>query len=88
MAAGADETTASLTGSLARLGARLVVETLPYWLAGVIRPQPQDESQATWSRPLTKEDGAGLEPAAATLDRQVEPAIHGRAPTPGWMVSG
>jgi len=67
-----DETTASLTGSLARLGARLVVETLPYWLAGVIRPQPQDESQATWSRPLTKEDGLlDWSRPAATLDRQV-----------------
>ena len=52
-----DETTASLTSSLARLGARLVVEILPKWLAGVIQPHPQDESQATWSRPLTKEDG-------------------------------
>jgi len=67
-----DETTASLTGNLARLGARLVVETLPYWLAGVIRPQPQDESQATWSRPLTKEDGLlDWSRPAATLDRQV-----------------
>jgi len=67
-----DETTASLTGSLARLGARLVVETLPYWLAGVIRPQPQDESQAIWSRPLTKEDGLlDWSRPAAQLDRQV-----------------
>jgi len=66
------ETTASLTGSLARLGARLVVENLPYWLAGVIRPQAQDESQATWSRPLTKEDGLlDWSRPAAMLDRQV-----------------
>ena len=67
-----DETTASLTGSLARLGAGLVVETLPAWLAGAIRPQPQDESVATWSRPLTKEDGLldWSQPAIA-LDRRV-----------------
>ncbi|MBN1136087.1 MAG: methionyl-tRNA formyltransferase [Anaerolineae bacterium] len=66
------ETTASLTGSLARLGARLVVEILPHWLAGVIRPQPQDESQATWSRPLTKEDGLlDWSQPAVMLDRRV-----------------
>jgi len=67
-----DETTASLTASLARLGARLAIETLPRWLAGVIRPQPQDESQATWSRQLTKEDGLlDWNQPAVMLDRQV-----------------
>jgi len=67
-----DETTATLTGSLARLGARLVIEILPRWLAGVIRPQPQDESQATWSRPLTKEDGLlDWSQPAVLLDRRV-----------------
>jgi methionyl-tRNA formyltransferase len=67
-----DETTSSLAGSLARQGARLVVEILPYWLAGLLRPQPQDESQATWSRPLTKEDGLlDWSRPAVMLDRQV-----------------
>ena len=67
-----DETTATLTGGLARLGARLVIETLPHWLAGVIRPRPQDESQATWSRPLTKEDGLlNWNQPAVMLDRHV-----------------
>ena len=80
-----DETTATLTSSLARLGARLVVQMLPRWLAGVIRPQPQDESQATWSRPLTKEDGLlDWSQPAALLDRRVR-ACH---PWPGaytWL---
>jgi len=67
-----DETTATLTGSLARLGARLVIEILPRWLADVIRAQPQDESQATWSRPLTKEDGLlDWSQPAIMLDRRV-----------------
>ena len=67
-----DETTATLTGSLARLGARLVIEILPRWLAGVIRAQPQDESQVTWSRPLTKEDGLlDWSQPAIMLDRRV-----------------
>jgi methionyl-tRNA formyltransferase len=67
-----DETAASLTASLARLGARLAIETLPRWLAGVIRPQPQDESQATWSRQLTKADGLlDWSQPAVMLDRQV-----------------
>jgi len=67
-----DETTASLTASLARLGAKLVIEILPSWLAGVIRPQPQNESEATWSRQLVKEDGLlDWSRPAVKLDRQV-----------------
>lgn len=31
-----DDTTASLAGRLAQLGARLLVETLPLWLAGAL----------------------------------------------------
>jgi methionyl-tRNA formyltransferase len=39
------------------LGAELLVETVPRWLAGVITPEPQDESQATVTRLLQKSDG-------------------------------
>jgi len=52
-----EDTTGSLTAKLAQLGAALLVDTLPRWLEGRIKPQPQDESQASYSRRLTSEDG-------------------------------
>lgn len=50
-------TTGMLTARLARLGAELLAETLPRWLKGEVRPQPQDERQATYTRRFSKEDG-------------------------------
>lgn len=52
-----DDTTASLTLRLARLGAELLSATLPRWLAGEITPQPQDEACATYAPMVRKEDG-------------------------------
>ncbi|HLG51313.1 MAG TPA: methionyl-tRNA formyltransferase [Chloroflexota bacterium] len=52
-----DDTAATLGDRLSRLGAELLVETLPRWKAGVIVPREQDESAATYCRPLTKADG-------------------------------
>lgn len=52
-----DDTTGSLMQKLADLGAALIVETLPKWLAGEIRPVPQDHSKATWFRQVGKEAG-------------------------------
>jgi methionyl-tRNA formyltransferase len=51
------DTTEWLTGQLAWLGADLLAETLPRWLAGDITPQPQDDSRATITRLIRKEDG-------------------------------
>src|SRR5205823_6970469 len=48
----------TLTDRLATIGAELLVSTLPGWEAGSIQPQPQDESAATWTRPVTRADGA------------------------------
>lgn len=69
---GDEETTGELSVRLAELGAELLVETLPVWLAGGIAPTPQDDAAATLTRLLRKEDGMldWREPAAA-LDRQV-----------------
>jgi len=50
------DTTGLLTSKLADVGARLLVDTLPRWLDGDLRPQVQDESQATYSRAITSED--------------------------------
>lgn len=52
-----DDTTETLTEKLSYLGAELLLDTLPRWVAGELTPQPQDEAQATRTRQLTKEDG-------------------------------
>jgi methionyl-tRNA formyltransferase len=51
------DTAGSLSERLARLGAALLVETLPRWASGEIRPQPQDSESATYAPQLIKQDG-------------------------------
>ncbi len=53
----ADDTTASLTEKLGDLGARLLLDTLPRRIAGEIVPQRQDDSRATYTKLLRREDG-------------------------------
>jgi methionyl-tRNA formyltransferase len=53
----ADDTTGTLTTKLAEAGADLLVATLPRWLAGGVECQDQDDSLATMTRPLRKEEG-------------------------------
>jgi methionyl-tRNA formyltransferase len=66
------DTTASLTQKLARMGATLLIETLPSWLQGRIRPQPQDDTLASYCHPLQKADGhLDWTKPATYLDRQV-----------------
>ncbi len=52
-----EDTTGSLGARLARIGADLLLETLPRWLEGQIEPQPQDNARATYTRPIAKKDG-------------------------------
>ncbi|MCY4061346.1 MAG: methionyl-tRNA formyltransferase [Chloroflexi bacterium] len=52
-----DETGQSLHDKLSRLGADLLVETLPRYLSGEIEPQEQDDSQATYAPRIKKEEG-------------------------------
>ena len=52
-----DDTTASLTEKLGHLGARLLLDTLPRWMAGEIAPQKQDDTQATYTKLLRRKDG-------------------------------
>lgn len=52
-----DETGGSLHDQLARLGADLLAETLPAWLAGDIAPQEQDSALSTYAPQLKKADG-------------------------------
>jgi methionyl-tRNA formyltransferase len=67
-----DDTTATLTARLADLGAELLIATLPGWLTGQIHARPQDDSLATYCKPLEKADGhLDWTQDAAHLDRQV-----------------
>lgn len=54
---GGSETAEQLTSRLFEMGARLLVEVLPDWAEGRIQASPQDGSQATITRLLSREDG-------------------------------
>jgi methionyl-tRNA formyltransferase len=49
-------TTGSLGSKLAGAGAKLLLETLPKWLGGELKPRLQEESQATYSKLITSKD--------------------------------
>ncbi len=52
-----DDTRATLRDRLSRLGAKLLIETLPAYLAGDLPPRPQPEEGVTYAEQLRKEDG-------------------------------
>ncbi len=43
--------------ALAKLGGKMLAETLPKYVAGEITPVPQDHTQATFTKKIQKEDG-------------------------------
>jgi methionyl-tRNA formyltransferase len=51
------DTAGTLSGKLAEKGAELLTKVLPMWVAGKIEPRPQDDSLATYTSMLNKEDG-------------------------------
>jgi methionyl-tRNA formyltransferase len=51
------DTAGSLGGKLSRIGAQLMLEVLPRWVKGELTPSPQEEAEATYSAPISKEDG-------------------------------
>ncbi|TSD05144.1 MAG: methionyl-tRNA formyltransferase [Parcubacteria group bacterium Greene0714_36] len=69
---------------LARMGAELLLETLPRWLKGNITPIPQDESGATYSKILMRGDGRiDWKKSAREIERMTR-AFH---PWPGaWTI--
>lgn len=50
-------TAKELEKKLAELGAELLTETIPQWCERKIKPEPQDESKASYSKNLTTEIG-------------------------------
>jgi methionyl-tRNA formyltransferase len=51
-----EDSAGSLAERLARLGAELLLDTLAPWLDGRIEARPQDGAQATYTKPVSKED--------------------------------
>jgi methionyl-tRNA formyltransferase len=77
---GRTDTAEVLYPRLAALGAALLVETLPAYLAGQITPQPQNENEVTYAPQISKLDGAinWQEPALS-----IERLIRAYTPWPG-----
>jgi methionyl-tRNA formyltransferase len=77
-------TTGTLTPLMAQLGADLLAETIPQWVAGTLTPEPQNHSEATATRLIQKEDGdINWNEPAVTIERK----IRAYAPWPGTYTS-
>jgi len=75
-----DDTTETLSEKLAYLGAKLLIQTLPAWLAGEIVPRPQDDALATSAPQIKTSDGCiDWRRTALEIDRQ----IRAYTPWPG-----
>lgn len=73
-------TARELSKQLSELGAELLLEVIPNWLNGTITPVPQDESRATYSTILKKENGRiDWSQSADAIERMVRAFI----PWPG-----
>jgi methionyl-tRNA formyltransferase len=77
----ADDTTGALSERLAVLGADLLVETLDAWVEGALSPRTQDDTLATLTRPLRREDG--LIDWAAHSAVEIERMARAYDPWPG-----
>ena len=79
-----DDTAGSLAQRLSRLGAELLVATLPLIAAGAVTPVPQDHARATLAPMLEKDDGVldFAQPA-----RLVSAQARGVDPWPGASAS-
>lgn len=78
-----DDTFTTLAHKMAAEGNILLLNTLTEWLSGNLKPQTQDESQATFTKLLSKEDG--LVDFNKTND-EIYNQYRGLTPWPGiWM---
>ena len=79
-----------LSQKLAELGADLLIETLPKYINGEIKPQAQDESQATYTKKFSTQD-AYIEPKDLEIAQEkggdkaieIERKIRALNPEPG-----
>ena len=66
------------------LGARLLIEVLPKYISGEVKPEPQDHCQATFTKMFSRENGriSWNEPAEKTYNQ-----IRALNPEPGtWTI--
>jgi len=78
------ETSQTLSEKLSTLGTKLLIETLNEYLKGSITPQKQDDSQATLTKMIKKEDGKiDWNKTAIEIEQQTR-AFH---PWPGTFTS-
>ena len=67
-----DYTQETLSRELSKVGAELLIETLPPYLAGELIPWPQPEAGVTYAERLRKEDGRiDWQRSAVEIDQQV-----------------
>lgn len=69
-----------LSQKLARLGVKLLIQTIPKWINGEIKPKPQNESKATYTKILKREDG---KIDWSKPGREIERQIRAFFPWPG-----
>jgi methionyl-tRNA formyltransferase len=74
------ENSQTLHDKLVKMGAELLIQALPKLFAGTITQQPQDDSKATYTKILTKDDGKidWRKPA-----KEIERQIRALNPEPG-----
>lgn len=69
---GAKITYRELHDELAKIGSELLVKTVPDWVGGKIKPQEQDEAEATYTKIIKKADGyIDWKKEASYIERQV-----------------
>ena len=54
---GPQDTTGTLTARLSAVAARVLVAILPRWIKGGITPEPQNDAEATYCKPVSKGEG-------------------------------
>lgn len=74
------ETAGTLSSKLSSLGADLLIDTLPGYVAGTLVPQPQDDSLATYA-PMIKKEAGFLDFTQPAMD--LERKIRAFNPWPG-----
>ncbi len=73
-----------LNTKLADLGADLLIETLPKWLKGEIKPIEQNEAEASYTKMIRKEDGEiNLQKETA---EEIDRKIRALNPEPGTYI--
>lgn len=67
-----DDSYQTLEKKLAQLAANFLIEILPQYFQNKIKPQPQDESQASYTKILTRQDGQiDWQQSAQTIARKI-----------------